>query len=126
VQAFKVIGGAIACTPDNIVIIGRNTCEPTRRRRRMIVGTLAALAARHSAMYAKPPAFPSRPVQLVVAAPAGEPSDAFARMLAEDMARILGHPIVIDNKPGAGGGIAAEAVARAAPDGHTLMLSWSE
>jgi tripartite-type tricarboxylate transporter receptor subunit TctC len=96
----------------------------TRHRRRMIVGTLAALAACPSVLCAQTPVFPSRPVQLVVAAPAGGPSDAFARMLADDMAKILGQPIVIDNRAGAGGSIAAEAVAHAAPDGHMLMLSW--
>lgn len=69
-------------------------------------------------------AFPSRPILLVVAGPAGGPPDLLARMLAEDMARALGQPIIIDNKPGASGLVAAEAVARAAPDGHTLMLSW--
>jgi len=67
---------------------------------------------------------PSRPIQLVVAAPAGGPSDAVARMAAEEMGRLLGQPVVIDNKPGAGGTIAAEAVARAPADGHTLMMSW--
>lgn len=95
-----------------------------RQRRRMVVGALAGLVACPPALGAGTPAFPSRPIQLVVAAPAGGPSDTFARMLAQDMAKILGQPIVIDNRPGAGGNIAAEAVARAAPDGHTLMLSW--
>jgi tripartite-type tricarboxylate transporter receptor subunit TctC len=68
--------------------------------------------------------YPSRAIELVVAAPAGGPSDALARMLAEDMSKRLGQPIVVVNRPGAGGTIAAGSVARAVPDGHTLMLSW--
>ena len=83
-----------------------------------VLGALAPLAGAQSA------AWPSRPVQLIVAAPAGGPSDALARMLAEDLSRQLGQPVVIDNRPGAGGMLAAEALLRAAPDGHTVMLSW--
>lgn len=97
----------------------------SRGRRALMLGSLvAALTGAHAVVEAQPQAYPSRPIQLVVAAPAGGSSDALARMFAEDMGKLLGQPIVIDNKPGAGGVIAAEAVARAAPDGHTLMLSW--
>ncbi|NML44142.1 tripartite tricarboxylate transporter substrate binding protein [Ramlibacter sp. G-1-2-2] len=89
--------------------------------RRLFLGALAACTL---AAQAQAPAFPTRPIQLVVAAPAGGSSDALARMLADDMGKILGQPIVIDNRPGGSGVIAAELVARAQPDGHTLMLSW--
>lgn len=82
----------------------------------------AVLPARAAA--GAPPGFPSRLLKLVVAAPPGGPSDQVARMLAEGMATALGWPVVVENRPGASGGIAAEAVAHAAPDGHTLMLSW--
>ena len=68
--------------------------------------------------------YPNRPIVLVVAAPAGGPSDNLARSFAEGLSRELGQAVVIDNKPGGGGLIAAEAVKRAAPDGHTLHLSW--
>lgn len=81
-------------------------------------------AAACRALHAQPADFPLRPVMLLVAAPPGGPSDALARMLAEAMAKELGQPVIIDNKPGAGGAIAADAVARAAPDGYALMLSW--
>ena len=97
--------------------------EPMNRRK-LLAGTAAALAFAHAPAFAKPAAFPTRPIQLVVAAPAGGSSDALARMLADDMGRLLGQPVVIDNKPGGAGTIAADAVARAVPDGHTLMLSW--
>ncbi len=93
-------------------------------RRWLAAAGALLLVAWHAPLAAQPAAFPTKAIQLVVAAPPGGPSDAIARMLAEDMAKTLGKPVIIDNKPGAGGTIAAEAVARAAPDGHTLMMSW--
>ena len=65
--------------------------------------------------------YPMRPVILVVAFPPGGASDVLARILGRKLEQILGQPFVIDNRPGAGGNVAAEAVARAAPDGYTLL-----
>lgn len=65
---------------------------------------------------------PSRPVTLVVAFPPGGPSDVLARIVGKKMEQLLGAPFVIENRPGAGGNIAAESVARAAPDGYTLLM----
>jgi tripartite-type tricarboxylate transporter receptor subunit TctC len=66
--------------------------------------------------------YPARPVMLVVAFTPGGPSDVLARIVGKKMEQILGQPFVIDNRPGAGGNIAAEAVAHADPDGYTLLM----
>jgi tripartite-type tricarboxylate transporter receptor subunit TctC len=65
--------------------------------------------------------YPARPVTLVVAFTPGGASDVLARILGRKLEQILGQPFVIDNRPGAGGNIAAEAVAHAVPDGYTLL-----
>jgi tripartite-type tricarboxylate transporter receptor subunit TctC len=67
--------------------------------------------------------FPSRIVRVVVAFPAGGPTDFVARLLADKLKSILGHGVVIENKPGANGVIGAEYVARGEPDGHLLFLT---
>jgi len=67
--------------------------------------------------------YPSKPVRLVVGfAPAGA-ADVVARTLQEPMQRVLGQPIVVDNKPGAGSSLAAEFVAKSAPDGYTVLIA---
>jgi tripartite-type tricarboxylate transporter receptor subunit TctC len=69
--------------------------------------------------------FPSRPVTLVLPSAPGDPTDLIARVLQPKMSERLGQPFVIENRPGASGVIASAAVARAAPDGHTLLLPLS-
>jgi len=67
--------------------------------------------------------YPNRPVRIVVPAGPGDGSDVLARTLAKSLGESLGQPFVIDNKPGAGGSLAADAVAKAAPDGYTIFLA---
>jgi tripartite-type tricarboxylate transporter receptor subunit TctC len=85
---------------------------------------LAAGAAALPAVsrFARAQAYPSRPVRIVVGFPAGGTSDIVARVLGQWLSERLGQQFVIENRPGAGGNLATEAVARAAPDGYTLLL----
>jgi tripartite-type tricarboxylate transporter receptor subunit TctC len=88
--------------------------------------TLLALGAATLAAPALAQApFPSRPIRLVVAFPPGGPTDVVARILAERMGRDLGQPIIVENRGGANGNIAAEAVAKAEPDGYTYLYNTS-
>lgn len=68
-------------------------------------------------------AFPERPVRLIVPFPAGGPTDGMARLVGQQLSKQLGQPVVIDNRGGAGGTIATEAAASAAPDGYSLFFS---
>lgn len=67
-------------------------------------------------------AWPAKPLKFIVPFPAGSATDSIARMVGQEMAQSLGQAIVVENKPGAGGSIAAEQVARSAPDGYTLLV----
>lgn len=92
--------------------------------RRWALWAAAALAAVPLASLAQPD-WPTKPVRFVVAfAPAG-PADIIARLLAHRLAQPLGQSVVVENKPGAGGSVASAQVARAEPDGYTLLINTS-
>lgn len=86
--------------------------------RRVLVAVLAATLA--SAGWAQ--SYPSKPLRIVVPFGAGGVADLTARTVGQKLSQTLGQPVVIDNKPGAGGVGAADTVAKSAPDGHTLLL----
>ncbi|AQV96727.1 ABC transporter substrate-binding protein [Cupriavidus necator] len=89
----------------------------------MLTRSLIAIAALavHASCFAQ--AYPARPITFVVPAPPGGALDSLSRTLAEEMGKRLGQPIVIDNKPGAAGILAVQAVTRAAPDGYTVLVT---
>lgn len=86
---------------------------------------LATLTGLSAAALAQTPAYPSRPVTLIVPFPPGGLADIVARPVAESLSRELGQPVVIENKGGAGGGIGMGVAARAKPDGYTLLMALS-
>jgi len=89
---------------------------------RLLAALTASLALATPLAQAQAPAWPRQPVTLVVPFPAGGPTDAMARALAQKLGERIGQTVIVENKGGAGGTIAAELVARAAPDGYTLFF----
>lgn len=91
--------------------------------KRLIAIAVACLALGSGLAPNSASAYPTRPVTLVLGFAPGGPSDVMARIFAKKLEQVLGQPIIIENRAGAGGNIAGEAVARAAPDGYTLLLA---
>jgi tripartite-type tricarboxylate transporter receptor subunit TctC len=91
----------------------------------LLPAVAAGLALPPSGQVLAQGAWPSRPITMVVPFPPGGLADIVARPVAEAIARDLGQPVVIENKPGAGGGIGMSLAAKAKPDGYTLLLALS-
>ena len=87
--------------------------------------TLAVMLAATTVAHAQQAAYPTKTVRLVVPLVAGGPTDILARLIAQPLGERLGHQVVVDNRPGAGGNIGAEMVAKSPPDGHTLFMGTS-
>jgi tripartite-type tricarboxylate transporter receptor subunit TctC len=103
---------------------------PASRRRRALLlgGAAAALALPLPAALAQQPpagAWPTRPIRVIISFPPGGAIDTVSRLIGPAMGEMLGQPLVLENRPGATGTIAAAAVAQAAPDGHTLLFDAS-
>lgn len=102
-------------------IIG-STIDKVGDKMAFLTQSIAAAAAGIFALTAfAQDSFPSRPITIVVPYPAGGTSDGQVRMFQDQLGKMLGQPVVVDNKPGASGAIAAQFVARAKADGHTLL-----
>ncbi len=92
---------------------------PMLNRRHFV---MASVATAISGSLARATEFPERPITVIIPYAAGGAGDTILRLLSPVIERQLGQPLVVDNRPGGGGMIGAQAVAKAAPDGHTLML----
>jgi tripartite-type tricarboxylate transporter receptor subunit TctC len=93
----------------------------TQRISLLAVATIAAVLS--SAYQASAQSYPTRLIKLVVPSPPGGPHEVVVRALADRMSSALGQTVIVENRPGAGGAIGARAVAAAAPDGYTLLVS---
>ncbi|MDM0109477.1 tripartite tricarboxylate transporter substrate binding protein [Variovorax sp. J22R24] len=89
------------------------------------LASLAAIASSICASPAQADTYPSKPITIVVPSAAAGSTDIVARMIGDQLGKALGQSVIVDNKPGASGNIGTEAVARAVPDGYTLLMQYS-
>ena len=95
------------------------------QRRSLLIALALAAGGLPGAAFAQADPWPSRPVKVIVGYPPGGATDVAARLLAAELSKSLGQQVVIENKPGAGGMVAGSYVARADPDGYTLLMGAS-
>src|ERR1700704_3253894 len=96
------------------------TMQCARRRFLGLAAAGAVFAAINRTASAQ--SYPVRPIHLIVGFPRGGPNDILARLMAQWLSERLGQPVIVENRPGASGNIATEAVVRAPADGYTLLL----
>ena len=94
-------------------------------RRKALVQLATVCVALMASAGALAQAFPSKPIRWVVVAPAGSSLDVIARSMQDKLKDILGQPVIVDNRPAAGGTLGTNEVAKSAPDGHTWVLSFN-
>ena len=87
---------------------------------RLVALALALLAAQGGAAFAQ--GYPAKPIRLVVPFAAGGPTDVYARSVGQEMGKVLGQPVLVENRPGSGGNVGADVVAKSAPDGYNIVL----
>ena len=90
--------------------------------RRVLMRMLAAVSLATTTWAAQAQAFPNKPIRFVVPYPPGGASDVTARLIADKLGPLIGQSVIVENRPGANGIIALEAVAKAPPDGYTILM----
>src|SRR6266436_6324498 len=100
----------------------RRASRPTEEARMRIVAVLMLLLA--TSVWAQPSStqFPSKPIRIIVPFPAGATTDIIARLVGQRLQESMGQPVLVENRGGAGGSIGADAVAKSAPDGYTILM----
>src|SRR5262245_23735647 len=94
-----------------------------RRRRLLLAAAAGAIPLLGTGTSARAQAWPARPIRIICPLPPGGLTDLYSRAIGEHLQQSLGQPVVVENRPGAGGQIGCDLVAKAAPDGYTLLVT---
>lgn len=122
--ARKILQGDLHI-PDYVFSKYQTHTEGDKSMKQIIAPLVAAAALASAPALAQQPAFPSKTITIVVPTAAGGGNDSMARAVGQKLGALLGQTVIIDNRAGANGSIASEYVARATPDGHTLMWGFT-